>query len=168
MKRMLFVAVAFVMSLPLGLSGQGASDQLKDFTRILKGGDGLQLSLVHLNDKTVPIMFQPPTLYSMRVRARMNTLLYVQGTPQKEVELDTSNFTIQQGNETVAAKAVNIKHFEKGKVAKGDRIDGVLEFEKLIDVSKPFTVKHGADSVEFKFTDDQLKAMAPPPASPAP
>ena len=59
---------------------------------------------------------------------------------------------------------LNIKHFEKGKVRKGDQIDGMLQLARQIDLSKSFAVLHGKDSVEFKFSDNQVKAMSSPPA----
>jgi hypothetical protein len=74
---------------------------------------------------------------------------------------------MEQGGESVPGTSQNIKNFETGKVAKGERIDGLLVFAKQLDLSKPFMVKHGKDSVEFKFTSDQVKAMTPPAAAPA-
>jgi archaellum component FlaG (FlaF/FlaG flagellin family) len=146
---------------PLAVA-QDVTSQLRDYTRTI-GGDGLTLSLVHLNEKTVAIMFQPPTMYAMRARARENTLFYVQGTAQRDVELDTTNFTIEQDGQIVTATPVNIKHFTRGKVTvpRGERVDGVLAFARLIDVSKPFRVRHGSDSVEFRFTQEQIQAMTP-------
>jgi hypothetical protein len=164
MKKILVVACFLALSLQFRVAGQDPSAQLKDFTRMLQVADGLQLSIVHLNDKTVPVLFQPPTLYSIRAHAKEATMFYVQGTPQKDVNLDTSSFTVQQGGESFPSTPLNISHFEKGKVSKGDRIDGLLQLAKHIDVTKPFTVLHGKDSVEFKFSADQVKAMTPAPA----
>lgn len=158
-------ALVLIALVPAAVA-QDVASQLKDYTRTLNG-DGLTLSLVHLNEKTVPIMFQPPTMYAMRARAREATLLYVQGTAQRDVDLDTTNFVIEQGGETVAATPMNIKHFTRGtvNVPRGERVDGVLAFARLVDVSKPFIVRHGRDSVEFRFTADQIRAMTPAPAA---
>jgi hypothetical protein len=160
MKKLLLVACVVSACFPLVVAGQKPTDQLKDFSRVLPGD--LPLTLVYLNDKTVPIMFQPPTLYAMRARSKEATMLYVQGTAgDKAVQFDTTNFTIEQSGESVGSTPTNINHFERGKasVGKGDRVDGLLTFAKLVNVSQPFTVKHGKDSVEFKFTADQIKAM---------
>lgn len=140
---------------------------LKEYTRQI-GGDGLPLSLVHLNARTVPVIFQPPTLYAIRARASEFTLLYVQGTAQRDVDLDTTNFVIEQDGETVASTPMNIKHFERGTVSvpRGERVDGVLSFARRIDVSRPFTVRHGGDSVEFRFTPGQVREMTPPAPNP--
>jgi hypothetical protein len=56
-----------------------------------------------------------------------------------------------------------MRNFTKGKLKLklGDQVDGILTFPKLLDVSKGFSVKHGRDRVEFKFTDAQVKALAP-------
>jgi hypothetical protein len=135
---------------------------MKNFTRVLSG-DGISLSLMHLNGTTLPLMFQPPTLYSLRARLNEATLFYVQGTADKTTKLDTTNFTLEQGGEPVTATTINIKHFEKGSVAlaKGDGVDGVLLFGKVVDVAQPFTIKHGRDSVKFEFTKDQVRDMTP-------
>ena len=160
--KKLFLAVCVVsVCLPLVVSGQDAAQQLKDFTWVLPGD--VPLGLVYLNDRTVTALFQPPTLYSMRARAHTNTMLYIQGMPERDVQIDTTNFVIEQNGTTLTSVPTNIKHFEKGKaaVAKGERIDGLLTFDKLVNVSQPFTVKHGKDSVQIKFSSDQLKAAAP-------
>lgn len=162
MKKLLLAAFTLAACLPLRVAGEDAGN-LQDFTRILKGD--VQLSLVHVNAKTLPTLFQPPTLYAMRARIRESTLFYVQGTASKDVELDTTNFIVEQGGESATATPQNIKNFQSGKVSKGARLDGLLVFAKVLDASKPFTVKHGKDSVEFKFSADQVKAMAPPAAA---
>ena len=151
MKRLMLALVLLVVSAPLALRGQDLTSQLKDYTRVL-AGDGLSLSLVLLNEQTVAVIFQPPTVYAMRARAKDNTMLYVQGTPTRAIDLDTTNFTIEQGGESITSQPTNIKNFMKGKmkVGSGETITGVLTFTKLVDPKKPFTVKHAKDSVEFK------------------
>jgi hypothetical protein len=161
MRKVLLAAFILAAGLPLGLSGQ--EGPLKDYTRVLKGD--VQLSIVHVNDKSLPVLFQPPTLYAMRARIREATMFYVQGTAPKDVEIDTKTFTVEQGGESTPGTPQNIKNFQGGKIPKGERIDGLLVFAKLLDLSKPFTVKHGKDSVEFKYSADQVKAMTPAPAA---
>lgn len=163
MKKVLVSAVVLSFMLAAGVAGQNASDELKDFTRVLKG-DGLQLTLIHVNSKTLPVLFQPPTLYAMRARAGSFTLLYVQGTPDKDVNLDTTNFVATQGGESIVSTPANITHFQTGKAAKGERIDGLLQFAKQLDLTKPFKIVHGKDSVEFKFNDRQIADMSAPAA----
>jgi hypothetical protein len=111
-------------------------------------------------------MFQPPTLYSIRARAAASTLFYVQGTPDKDVDLDTTNFVAMQGGESITSVPTNITNFEKGKAAKGVRVSGLLQFAKQVDLSRAFTIVHGKDSVEFKFSEAQVKAITAPPAPP--
>jgi hypothetical protein len=163
MKRLLFGTATIAVYLPLVLSGQTT---LKDFTWALPGD--VPFGLVHMNDSTTPIVFQPPTLYSIRARAHTNTMFYVQATPDKNVQFDTTNFTIEQNGETITSTPTNIHHFEKGKVSapKGERIEGLLTFTKLVNLSQPFTVKHGNDSVQIKFSSDQMKAATTPTAEP--
>jgi hypothetical protein len=161
MKRIPIFAVALAVFVPLAAGGQDVSTQLGPFTRTL-GSDGLTLNLVHLNSRTVPILFQAPTLYAIRARAAETTMLYVQGVAERNVRLDTTNFTIEQGGQSIGATPMNIKHFERGTVSvpSGDRVDGVLAFERAIDPSKPFVVKHGNDSVEFSLDANALRQIA--------
>jgi hypothetical protein len=159
---MLTVCMA-ALSVSLVMAGQDA--KLKDFTQVLPGE--VQLTLVHLNDQTVPVLFQPPMLYAMRAHAKEVTMIYVQGTAERDLKLDTTNFVIEQNGETIPATPVSLHHFEKGNktpVARGERFDGILEFAKLVNLSQPFTVKHGKDTVAFKFTANQLKSLAPAPS----
>ncbi|MBI2820804.1 MAG: hypothetical protein HYX74_01140 [Acidobacteria bacterium] len=154
---MLALAATLAFSQAQEGSSQDASSSLKDFTRSLKL-NGVILNLVHLNDRTVEALFQPPTLYSIRARAKQRTMLYVQGVPQKEVDL-TTVFTIDQAGKTLTGAAHNINHFEDGKVAKGERIDGILEFSEKVDLAKPFKVKNGKESVEFKFSEKLTESV---------
>jgi hypothetical protein len=134
------------------------TNPLVDFTRGIKY-DGLNLSVVLLNEKTVEIIYaNAPTKAAMKVRSRSATFLYVQGTPQKDFEMD-STVTIEQGTEKLTGTSHSIKNFEKKKIAKGERIDGLVEFTKKVDLTKPFTVKIGQEAVEFVLTPEALKSI---------
>ncbi len=168
MKRFAICAVVLAAFAPVVVGGQGAATQLAPFTRTLLAGNGLSLSLVHLNSKTVPLLFQPPTLYAIRARAAETTMLYVQGVAEREVRFNTTNFTIEQDGQSSGASPMNIRHFERGNVSvpSGERVDGVLAFERAIDPSKPFVVRYGGESVEFRLDADALRQIAE--ATPAP
>lgn len=182
MKKLLVVLCAVAVCFPLGLAGQDKAQiekaltgLLVEYTRTLPL-DGLPLSLIHLNDRTIPIIFQPPTLYSMRARAKEATLIYVQGSATRGLELDTTRFTLGQNGQSTPGTVSNIKNFMRGKnkLSSGDRVDGVLTFAKLVDLQNTFTVAYDKDlSAEFKFTANEIKAMTPvivpdTPATPAP
>src|SRR5262245_53127064 len=100
---------AFLLSLPLALvAQQNASALLKDYTRSLSVTNGLNLSLVHINDHTVGVLFQPPTVYAIRARARESTELYVQGLTSRDVEIDTNEFTLEQDGEKSPGAPTNV------------------------------------------------------------
>lgn len=161
LKQLGLAVVVVGVVLPFGVTAQDANE-LQAYTRTLLIGPGLQVSLLHLNEKTLPAIFQPPTIYAMRVRAREGTLMYVQGTTEREFEIDPGQFKLEQDGKSTNGKPVNIKNFQKGKVPSGQRIDGLVLFAAHADVLKPFTIKYGTGAAEFSFTDDQVKAMAPP------
>jgi hypothetical protein len=137
---------------------------LKQFTRSGKF-NGVTLYFVLMNNKTVEALFQPPTMYAMRARANMATMLYVQGTPEKDGSLDI-DFTLEQDGQAQTGTAHNIKNFKAGSMAKGERIDGILQFEKKIDPSHAFVVKNAEGAVEFQLTPEALKMLEPPQAQP--
>ena len=159
--RTLFIAAAVAVCLPLALVAQDTT--LKDYSRTMQSDD-LPINLIHLNDKTVPLLFKPPNLYSMRARVKEATTLYVQTVVEVNAELDTTTFVIEQDGVSYPGTPTSIRNFTKGKLKLklGDQVDGILTFPKLLDVSKAFTVKHGRDRVDFKFTDAQVKALAAP------
>lgn len=164
MKPAVRSALVLALMLPLSIAAQESAKELKEFTRTLRAAEGLQISLVHLNAKTLPIIFQPPTLYAMRARAYQGTVLYVQGTTQRDdVDLDPTLFTLEQDGQSTPGRIMNIKNFQKGSVAaKGTQIDGLVEFSTRVDLAKAFKVSHGAYSVEFKFNERQIKDAMPP------
>src|SRR2546423_10396392 len=55
----------------------------------------------------------------------------------------TNAFSIEQDGQTISGTSTSIKNFVNGKVPAGQRIDGIVEFSKKVDISKPFTVKNG-------------------------
>jgi len=112
-------------------------------------------------------LFKAPTLYQIRAKATEATMVYVQAVVENNAELDTTTFTIEQDGMSFPGAPSSVRNFTKGKLKLklGDQVDGILTFPKLIDLSKSFSVKHGRDRVEFKFSDAQLKSIAPAPAA---
>jgi len=164
MRKLMLAVCALAVCLPLSVKGQDPMAVTVEYTKILPI-DGLPLSLVHLNDKTVGAVFQPPTVYAMRARAKEATLVYVQGTAQRSIELDSTRFTIDQDGQSMPGTATNIKNFMRGKnkLATGDRVDGVLTFAKKVDLTRAFTVTYDKDmAAEFKFNSNQVRAMTAP------
>src|SRR5262245_5840566 len=91
---------------PAAAPAPGANP-LAEYTRQIKY-DGLIMSIVHINNRTAELLFQPPMKYSMRARSAQQTVLYVQGTPQKDFDL-TTGFTIEQEGQTMQGTATSIK-----------------------------------------------------------
>jgi hypothetical protein len=162
--RKLFIVAALAAFVPLTFVAQDTT--LKDYSKTLPSDD-LPLSIIHLNAKTVPLLFTAPTLYQIRAKASESTMVYVKTVVENNAELDTTTFTIEQDGMSYPGTPSSVRNFTKGKLKLklGDQVDGILTFPKLLDISKSFTVKHGRDRVEFKFTDAQVKALAPAPAA---
>jgi hypothetical protein len=131
---------------------------LKEFTRT-GTVSGVVMSFVLVNDKTVEVLFSGPSKYSLRARARMGTLFYVQGTAEKNIDQLNMKYTMEQDGATFDGTPMNIKNFEGGAVAKGNRIDGLLQFEKRLDPTHAFKLRNAKTTVEFKLSQDALKLM---------
>jgi hypothetical protein len=172
------LAVVIALTLPLALISQNppappavqapagqapaaapapGANPLADYTRQIRY-DGLTLSVVLINNRTAELLFQPPMRYSMRARSAQQTVLYVQGTPQKDFDL-TAAFSIEQEGQTMQGTSTSIKNFVNGKVPAGQRIDGIVDFQKKVDITKPFTVKNGKGEVQFVLTAEAIKAL---------
>lgn len=160
--RAFFIGAAVALFLPLALAGQDNAQTLKDYSKTMQS-DHVPLNLVHLNARTVPVLFQPPALYSMRARAVQETMVYVQAVVENDAELDTTNFVLDQAGTSTPGTPASINNFTKGKVKlkAGDRVDGIVSFATTVDVSKRFTIRHGPDKAEFRFSENQVKALAP-------
>ncbi len=70
----LLIAATAALSLPLTLAGQDSAQIMKDYMRQIVSDD-VSLNVVHLNSQTVPVLFQPPMLYSMRARAQQQMMI---------------------------------------------------------------------------------------------
>jgi hypothetical protein len=178
MKKFAWTVVVVSLAIPFALAGQNppaapqvpapgaapaapapGTNALVDYTRQIKY-DGLTISVVLVNARTADVLFQAPMKYSMRARAAQQTVLYVQGTTQKDIDF-SSEFSIVQGADTLNGTSTSIKNFATGKIATGQRIDGIVEFAKKVDISKPFTVKNGKGEVQFVLSPEAIKALEP-------
>ncbi len=172
MRRLIVIALVCVFAASVAAAQeQNNQSLLKEFTRFGQA-EGLGWNFVLLNDRTVDVLFQAPGKYAIRARANQSTTFYVQATPEKDVQVDPK-FEVEQDGKTFAGTAHNIKNFTPGNVAKGTRIDGILQLDQKLNLSHPFVIK-GANNlaVEFKLTPEevQLAQPLPPPtaANPAP
>jgi hypothetical protein len=130
---------------------------LNDFTRSGKI-DGSSFSFVLLNNKTVGLLFTPPSMYQIRARASQGTAFYVLGAAEKKFTLE-KKFVVEQDGQTFDCEMINIENFTGGEIAKGQKIKGILQLSKKLDLSHPFTIKGAQDSMEFKLTEDALKEL---------
>jgi hypothetical protein len=170
MRRVFYCAVAAVICFAaLALAQEQTPTQqqneakpdpsiLKEFTRSVKL-DNLVLTFVLVNDKTADVLFQAPGKYAIKARARMAALFYVQGTPDKDLKQVDTKFKFEQNGQSADGVALNIKNFEGGAVAKGVKIEGLVQFEKKIDPTHAFKIVNPSMSVEFKLSKEALKIL---------
>ncbi len=167
MRRLIVIALVCAFAAAVAAAQEPNNQSvLREFTRSGQA-EGLGWSFVLLNDRTVDVLFQAPGKYAMRARANQTTTFYVQGTPEKDVQVNPS-FEVEQDGKTFAATSHNIKNFTSGAVAKGIRIDGIVQLSEKLNLSHPFRIK-GANNfaLEFKLTpeDVQMAQPLPPPTA---
>jgi hypothetical protein len=158
MKKIIALAVlcflAVCMTASQNAISQTDSAVLKDFTRSGKI-DGTTFNFVLLNDKTIELLFSAPAKYQIRAKANQATAFYVQGISDKNGAF-SNKFVVEQNGETFDCESINIENFTGGNVNKGQKIKGILQLSKKIDLSHAFIIKASKDSVEFKLPTSAL------------
>jgi len=141
------------------MSKEQVNELIKAFSRSVKI-DGVVLSFVLLNNKTVDALFQGSSKYAMRARANAATTFLVQGVPEKDITLDPQ-FDVEQDGKTFKGESISMKNLEAGYVLKGATISGLLQLSEKIDMTRPFLIK-GAQigSAEFKLSKDAIELLA--------
>lgn len=131
---------------------------ISEFTRSAKM-DGVILSFVLLNNKTVDALFSGDGKYAMRARANMSTLFFVQGVPEKNITLDPK-FVVEQDGKTFTGETINMRNLQAGAVAKGTRIEGLIQLSQKINVTQPFKIRCIDNaSADFKLSRQAIKLL---------
>ena len=157
MKKVLGLLVAVACVLPVLAAGQGDHAKMLQAFSAQGRAEWGNLQVIVLNDRTVDALFgTSPAKAAFRTKARMTTVLFVQGTSKKEFEL-TPEVSVMQKGETLTGKVTPMKNFAAGKVAKGEQIQGLVELEKKLDLYEPFKVTVSGQSVDFNLRDDDIR-----------
>ena len=157
MKKVLVVIVAAVCLLPVVAGAQVDNMKILQMFSTSVRTDGGNLQIILLNDRTVEALFgTSPAKAAFRTKARMTTVLFVQGTVNKDFEFKPEVTVVQKG-ETLPGKSTSMKNFTGGKVAKGDQIQGLVELPKKLDLFEPFKVTISGESVEVRLNQDDVR-----------
>ena len=144
-----------------GLEAPDLGQLLRDFGR-RSSIDGLDLLVVHLNDKTTDALFEPPAKYSLRAQARQATMFYVLGTADRDVAVST-DFRIRQEVNELRFTPHNLSNFEDGtRVAPGESFTGILALDRILSLRIPFSAVHGEHTLEFEFIPNMLSQIEAP------
>jgi hypothetical protein len=155
MKR--FTAVALVVIFLASFSVAQDQAVMKEFTR---SGymSGMKLSFVLLIDKTIDIFFPESSRNTVKAKADSGTTFFILGTTDKNIKLKTK-FVIEQDGDKFSGTVTNIKNFQDGELAKGEKVNGLLQLDKKLNLNHSFTIK-GADGIlDFKLTDIGLRML---------
>jgi hypothetical protein len=155
MKRVIAVALAGLFFASLA----AAQDQrlLKDYTRSDYFG-GTKLSFILLTDKTIDALFSGAGKETVKAKLNGGTGFYVLGTAEKDTNLDTK-FILLQDEQKATANIMNIKNFTDGEIPKGEKISGIIHFDKKLNFQRLFTVKNSVNMVDFKLSDNALMKL---------
>ena len=158
MKRALAFLVVAVSALPIVVGAQQADNakMLQMFSSQTRTDWG-NLQVILLNDRTVEALFgTSPAKAAFRTKARMTSVFFVQGTVNKDFEFKPQ-VTAEQKGETLTGKVTAMKNFAGGKVAKGDTLQGLVEFPTKLDLYQPFKVNVGGQNVDFRLNQDDVR-----------
>jgi hypothetical protein len=131
---------------------------IKEFARSASI-DGVIFNYVLLNNKTIDILFPGDAKYAMRARANAATLFFVQGLPSKDIAQFEPKFVIEQDGKSFEGANVNIRNLQAGALAKGVKIEGLIQLSQKIDVTHPFAIKNASNTTEFKLSDQAIKLL---------
>ena len=158
--------LAIAMLAPAAAAAQETPDLgqvLQDFGR-RSSGNGLDLLLVHLNDKSTDVLFEPPAKYSLRAQARQVTMFYVLGTADRDAVVST-DYRVRQGAISVNELRLNphsISGFDDGaRLAAGETFNGILMLDQVLSLRTPFSVVQGEHTFNFEFTPNVLSQIVP-------
>ena len=160
MKKALAVLVVLACAVPSLLVAQSASDpgkMLQIFSAPIKT-DGGTFQVIILNDRTVEALFsQSPAKAAFRTKARMTAVFWVQGTAGKDFEFKPDATLVQKG-ETMEGKPTPVsKNFVAGKIAKGEKVQGLIEFPKKVNLFEPFKFTLNGQTAEFRINEDDVR-----------
>jgi hypothetical protein len=152
MKKVL--AFALVGIFVASLSVAQDKELLKEFIRT-GYFSGTKLSFVLLNDKTIDMFFKGSSKDTVQAKADIGTCFYVAGTADKKMKMST-DFIVEQDGEKFAGTIMNLKNFVDGSVAKGEKISGILQLQKKVQLTHLFTVKGAGGQVDFQLSSIAL------------
>lgn len=160
-KKIFIIAAICALTFTLA-SAQDSTEKMKlvkEFT-LTAEMDGLILNFVVLNNKTVDALFSGSGKYSIRARANASTLFFVQGVPDKDIDFNPQ-FRFEQNDFLIDSKTSNIKNFKAGSVAKGTRIEGLVQLSRKIDLAQPFKIIDISNdaTAEFQLSQDTLDLL---------
>jgi len=160
MRKVLGLLTLAACVIPVMAGAQSATDpakMLQIFSSPIKT-DGGNFQVIILNDRTVEALFgSSPAKAALRTKARMATIFFVQGVPNKEFEFKPDVTVVQKG-ETLEGKVTPVsKNFVAGKLAKGDKVQGMIELPKKIDLFEPFKFNMNGQTAEFRLNEDDVR-----------
>jgi hypothetical protein len=158
MKRVIALALAAIFLASVSIAQD--SRLLNEFSRTSYFG-GAKLSFVLLNDKTIDMLFKGASRDTIKSKIESGMAFYITGIVEKDTKMNT-NFIMSQGEEKFVGSVMNnIKNLADGVITKGEKVSGILKFEKKVNLTKIFTLKNTEGYVDFKITDAALRNVAP-------
>jgi hypothetical protein len=141
------------------------SDALRAFSAPLVT-DGGNIWITILTDRTVDALWRKlPAHDNLRdIAASGGTVMYAMGIATNDFDLK-AEFSVTQDGMTIRGRAVNIHNLGGGRVERGETILGLIEFQRKIDLHKPFRLGFSTSYVDFDVGLEAVNrwgAIAPP------
>ncbi|MBN2321109.1 MAG: hypothetical protein JXR49_18665 [Acidobacteria bacterium] len=160
-KKVLIIVAICALSFTLATAqdSEEKTKLVKEFT-LTAEMDGLILNFVALNNKTVDALFSGSGKYAIRARANASTMFFVQCVPDRDIDFNPE-FRFEQNDFLIDAKSSSIKNFKAGPVAKGTRMEGLVQLSRKIDLAQPFKIIDTSNeaTAEFQLSTETLDLL---------
>ena len=160
MKKSFVVLALALCAAPALLRAQPIADAQKMvqiFSAATENDTASYLAVV-LNDRTIEALFpQSQAKLALRTRARMTTVFFVEGTAKKELDFNPAVSVEQKGQTFNATATPMTKNFVAGKIAKGEKFQGMVELPTKLDLYEPFKLTINKVTLEFRLNEGNVR-----------
>jgi hypothetical protein len=104
------------------------------------------------------LFFNGSSKETVQAKVNAGTCFYITGTADKKMKMST-DFVVEQDGQKFPGTIMNLKNFVDGDIAKGEKISGILQLQKKVNLSRLFAVKSTGGLVYFELSGEALRNM---------
>jgi hypothetical protein len=159
-KFIVTLLAVLTLAMPSMAVAQLANEEAKaiqTFSSSIKS-EGGPLQVILLTDRTIEALFpKSPSKVAFRTKARMAAVFWIQGVASKDFDFKPEATLVQKGQTLQGQPTPVSKNFLAGHIAKGETLQGLIEFPKQIDLNQPFKLTVNGQSTEFNLDPGDVR-----------